>query len=192
MICRNCGAQMGENDKFCMVCGTKAEVVISDTVEPTPVEETATTQDVAADIAQVQEEIQTEQTETQEIKPEPAQQAQSEQPQQEQSEPAQQAQSEPVQQSAPSQPSGPRTIVLPKSYKPIGMWGYFGYDILFSIPIVGLICIIIFAFGESNNKNLRNYARSKFCWAIIALVASAIFFLLVLFGGIHLDWHISR
>ena len=184
MICRNCGAQMGENDKFCMVCGTKAEVVISDTVEPTPVEETATTQDVAADIAQVQEEIQTEQTETQEIKPEPEQQ--------EQSEPAQQAQSEPAQQAAPTQPNGPRTIVLPKSYKPIGMWGYFGYDILFSIPIVGLICIIIFAFGESNNKNLRNYARSKFCWAIIALVASAIFFLLVLFGGIHLDWHISR
>lgn len=59
-------------------------------------------------------------------------------------------------------------------YKPLGMWAYFGYDILFAIPLVGLIVLIIFACSASN-VNLRNYARSKFCLFII------IFLLVLLF-----------
>ena len=59
---------------------------------------------------------------------------------------------------------------LPPQYKPIGAWGYFGYTLLFSIPIVGLICAIIFSLGGSGNINLRNYARSQFCWLLIILI----------------------
>lgn len=33
---------------------------------------------------------------------------------------------------------------IPESYKPISMWGYFGYEILFSIPVIGLILLIVF------------------------------------------------
>lgn len=55
-------------------------------------------------------------------------------------------------------------------YKPLGMWSYFGYDILFSIPVIGWIFLIAFACGASNNINLRNYARSKFCLIIVLLV----------------------
>lgn len=36
---------------------------------------------------------------------------------------------------------------LPEEYRPISMWGYFGYQILFSIPCVGFIALLIFAFG---------------------------------------------
>ena len=36
---------------------------------------------------------------------------------------------------------------IPAEYKPISMWGYFGYEILFSIPLIGLICLIVFAFA---------------------------------------------
>lgn len=54
-----------------------------------------------------------------------------------------------------------------KDYTPIGMWGYFGYQILFAIPILGFILILIFSFGGTRNINLRNYARSTFCIFII-------------------------
>ena len=69
---------------------------------------------------------------------------------------------------------------IPEEYTPISMWGYFGYSLLFSIPIVGLICIIVFSFGGSRNINLRNFARSYFCWLIIGLIICAF---LLLFGG---------
>lgn len=58
---------------------------------------------------------------------------------------------------------------IPAEYKPISMWGYFGYEILFSIPLIGFICLIIFAFA-SNNKNVKNFARSYFCMLILVIV----------------------
>ena len=62
---------------------------------------------------------------------------------------------------------------LPSKYKPIGAWGYFGYNILFSIPVIGFICLVIFACSGSN-INRRSYARSFFCVWIIALVVFGI------------------
>lgn len=61
----------------------------------------------------------------------------------------------------------------PEEYKPLGMWQYFGYQILYSIPLVGLIFVIIHAVS-SKNINRRNYARSFFCVLIIALVFAAV------------------
>ena len=67
---------------------------------------------------------------------------------------------------------------IPEEYKPISMWGYFGYQILFLIPLVGFILLLVFAFGGAKNLNLRNFARSYFCWLIIAFII----FLVVFFG----------
>lgn len=64
---------------------------------------------------------------------------------------------------------------------PISMWGYFGYDILFAIPLVGFICLLIFALGGTRNINLRNYAQSKFCLLIIVIILCVI---AMLFGGL--------
>ena len=47
---------------------------------------------------------------------------------------------------------------VPSQYRPIGAWGYFGYQILFSIPIVGFILLIVFALSDEN-INRRNFAR---------------------------------
>lgn len=55
-------------------------------------------------------------------------------------------------------------------YTPISMWGYFGYQILFSIPVVGFILLIVFSFGGTANKNLRNFARSYFCFVILLVI----------------------
>ena len=63
---------------------------------------------------------------------------------------------------------------IQNEYKPISAWGYFGYNILFNIPVVGFILLITFSFDNSN-INRRNYARSFFCiyllFAIIIVVA---------------------
>lgn len=59
---------------------------------------------------------------------------------------------------------------IPEEYRPISMWGYFGYELLFSIPCVGFILLIIFAVGGTKNVNLRNFARSYFCFLIILVV----------------------
>ena len=63
---------------------------------------------------------------------------------------------------------------IPAEYTPITMWGYFGYQILFSIPVLGWIFVVVFALTASN-QNLKNYARSQFCLIIIALVIFCIF-----------------
>lgn len=71
---------------------------------------------------------------------------------------------------------------IPPEYKPISMWGYFGYTILFNICCVGWIIAAVFAFGGTTNVNLRNFARAQFCWVII-LVALYIFFFVILGVG---------
>ena len=58
---------------------------------------------------------------------------------------------------------------VPSEYKPISMWGYFGYEILFSIPVIGFICLIIMSFA-AGNKNVKNFARSYFCLFILGLI----------------------
>ena len=69
---------------------------------------------------------------------------------------------------------------LPDEYRPISMWGYFGYEILFSIPIVGVILLLVFSFGGTKNVNLRNFARSYFCFLIVVVIFAII---LVIIGG---------
>ena len=59
---------------------------------------------------------------------------------------------------------------IPDEYKPISMWGYLGYQILFAIPIIGMILLIIFSFGKDENVNLRNFARSYFCFLIVCYI----------------------
>lgn len=73
------------------------------------------------------------------------------------------------------------TVVLPDEYKPISMWGYFGYEILFSIPIVGFIVLIVLSIN-GKNQNVKNFARSYFCFTIIVLILLVI--LLVSVAGV--------
>ena len=57
------------------------------------------------------------------------------------------------------------------------MWGYFGYQILFALPIIGFIALLVCAFGNKN-YNVRNFARSYFCVLIIIavlLILAAVF-----------------
>lgn len=63
---------------------------------------------------------------------------------------------------------------LPAEYRPLSAWGYFGYQILFAIPLIGFIFLLVFALGGTRNVNLRSFARSYFCALLIALILIAI------------------
>ncbi len=69
---------------------------------------------------------------------------------------------------------------MEEKYRPLKPFAYFGYNLLFSVPIIGFVFLIIFSF---NNKNInrRNYARSFFCGYAVVLIFALILFLLNLF-----------
>ena len=59
---------------------------------------------------------------------------------------------------------------IPEQYKPITMWGYLGYQIVFSIPIIGWIILLVFAFSKDENINIQNSARSYIIFLIMSIV----------------------
>ena len=70
---------------------------------------------------------------------------------------------------------------LPPKYRPLGAWAYFGYSILFAIPLIGTVLLIVCALSDSN-INRRSFARSYFCVLILGVVVIVI--ALVAGGGI--------
>ena len=67
---------------------------------------------------------------------------------------------------------------IPNEYRVLSPWAYFGYSILFAIPLVGLICAIVFA-CDNSNLNRRNFARSYFCGLLIAVILIILFVVLM-------------
>lgn len=64
---------------------------------------------------------------------------------------------------------------ISEEYRPISPWGYIGYQILFSIPIIGIILILIYSFGNSNkNINLKNFAKSYLYIVLIIVIFTLI------------------
>ena len=57
--------------------------------------------------------------------------------------------------------------------KPISAWGYIGYDFVFAIPVIGIIIALILALGATN-RNVKNFARSQFCFILILVIAYGI------------------
>lgn len=67
--------------------------------------------------------------------------------------------------------------MLPPEYQPVTMWQYVGYTLLFSLPIIGIIMILVTAFGSDKCVSLRNYAKSfLIMYAIGFIMAWVIFF----------------
>lgn len=70
---------------------------------------------------------------------------------------------------------------LPDKYRPLSSWAYFGYSLLFSLGIIGFVCVIVFACSNENVAR-RNFARSfiiGWIFAIIIIVVLAVVFYLV-------------
>ena len=163
MYCPKCGAKILEGAAFCGQCGTSLQ-------ENPPIPERM---DYEQDIFAAAEP-------TEEKKPSPDSEFnQTRATGQDQSFGAQPSAYGTKNQPQYSQPIPIKNYDPSKDYTPIGMWGYFGYQILFAIPILGFILILIFSFGGTRNINLRNYARSTFC---LFIVIAALAFVVLLVG----------
>lgn len=69
-----------------------------------------------------------------------------------------------------------------RKYKPLSPWSYFGYELLFQIPVAGLILLIVYSFS-GKNINRRNFARAHFCALAVVVILVAIFTVLSLIFG---------
>lgn len=74
----------------------------------------------------------------------------------------------------------------PSEYRPLGAWAYFGYSILFSIPLIGLIFNLIYCFSDSN-INRRNYARSFWCVYLLVFIISVVLAIVAFTLGISMS-----
>lgn len=71
--------------------------------------------------------------------------------------------------------------VVPEENRPLGPWAYFGYGLLFSIPVIGFILLIVLSFA-GKNVNRKNFARSYWCWAILVIALILISVVILLTG----------
>ena len=79
-----------------------------------------------------------------------------------------------------------QNIQIPYQYRPLSPWAYFGYSLLFSIPLVGFILLIVFSFSNEN-INRRNFARSFFCALLIGVILFVVMLVLGLALGFSMD-----
>lgn len=61
---------------------------------------------------------------------------------------------------------------------PISSWGYVGYSVLWSIPMLGWL-IWFFSCFSKKNRNVRNYARSYVCTFLLAIIVMVVTVILV-------------
>ena len=73
-----------------------------------------------------------------------------------------------------------------EQYRPLSPWAYFGLTLLFSIPVVGFVFLLVFTFNN-NNINRRNFARSYWCGALIAICVSILLIIIAAILGIDLN-----
>lgn len=156
MFCGNCGKPLNEGASFCPECGTPVKKIETENVNA---EKMTTSQP------------QPEPTPQPEPMPQPEPQPQPEPTPQPEPQPQPNNQFRQAYQTPPQPNNIPIRNYDPRfDYTPLGAWSYFLYTLLFSIPIIGFIFAIVFAVGGTNRINLRNYARSYFCWLLIMVV----------------------
>lgn len=72
-----------------------------------------------------------------------------------------------------------------ETFRPLTPWAYFGYSILFSLPVLGLIFLIVFSVSDKN-INRRSYARSIWCAVLIGSILLFVFGVLFALFGVEL------
>ncbi len=71
---------------------------------------------------------------------------------------------------------------IPEQYRPLGAWSFFGLQLLYAVPIVGVIFLIIHSCNSSNLCR-RGFARSHWCgYLIVGIIFLVILFLSAILG----------
>ena len=67
-------------------------------------------------------------------------------------------------------------------YAPLSPWAYFGLTVLYSIPVVGLVFLIIFSIKKTN-INRRNFTLSYWISLVLALILCIIIAIIAVVSG---------
>lgn len=168
-FCTNCGNQVADSVKFCTSCGTPIAVA-APVVSAAPVMEQ---QPPAAPPVQPVQPVQQQVATPPPPAPQPV--------------PVQTVQQQPVQRTA-QQPlyAAPPQAVAVYQEEPISTGGYIGILLLMMLPVVNLICAIIWACGGCSKRNQTNFARALLVWMLIGTVLGGLVFLAgsLLFGNV--------
>ncbi len=70
---------------------------------------------------------------------------------------------------------------VPEENRPLSPWAYFGYSVLFAIPVIGWILLIVFSLAPKN-VNLKNFTRSYWLWIIVLLAITLVVLILIMTG----------
>lgn len=65
-------------------------------------------------------------------------------------------------------PQRPVRQEIPGEYQPLSPWAYFGWQLLFALPLAGFVLLIVMSFAP-RNRNLKNFARSYWCALLIGI-----------------------
>lgn len=87
-----------------------------------------------------------------------------------------------------AEPTAPKQVptqanepAVPEENRPLSPWAYFGYGLLFAIPVVGFILLIVFSFA-GKNVNRKNFARAYWCKLLVILGSVLVLLVLIITG----------
>ena len=70
---------------------------------------------------------------------------------------------------------------LAPEYRPLGAWEYFGYSVLYCIPIVGLVFAFIYAFNNDNIHRKNHALAFLYALAISIVLSITLYFCAAVF-----------
>lgn len=69
-----------------------------------------------------------------------------------------------------------------QNQKPMSVKEWLITFLILAIPLVGLVMLFIYAFGENQNINKQNWAKAQLIW--LAIVLALMFLIFLAFGSI--------
>ncbi len=82
----------------------------------------------------------------------------------------------------------PHAVPASTLEEPISTGSYVGILLLLMIPVVNLLCVLIWACGGCNKRNLTNLSRAMLVWMLISTVIA---FLVALAAGALMSEHLN-
>ena len=83
-------------------------------------------------------------------------------------------------------PVSPAKKEIPGEYKPMSAWAYVGWRLLFMLPFAGFVLLIVMSFAP-RNKNLKSFARSYWCMALLGLIIATVIVVIAVLAGVSFN-----
>ena len=73
------------------------------------------------------------------------------------------------------QNSQPRPVYQNPAEKPVSVGDWFLTTLILCIPLVGIIMLFVWGFGNGTSESKRNWARAQLIWMLVGIVLGLLF-----------------